>query len=113
MLISCSFNRKTKLKAIHLKINQAAVILRDETGNTGDQYLCAYVSPLNVDTLTLKQHLSSSLPHYMIPRYIVPMEKLPLSHNGKLDRKILPPPTKSPTEPIPGTSVLRAAPPST
>ncbi len=38
----------------------------------------------------LKVHLSNQLPEYMIPSYFVPIEKIPLSTNGKLDKKALP-----------------------
>ncbi len=38
----------------------------------------------------IKEHLSNRLPGYMIPAYFVPIEKIPLSRNGKLDKKALP-----------------------
>ena len=40
----------------------------------------------------LRAYLSEHLPAYMIPSIFVVMEKLPLSPNGKIDRKALPPP---------------------
>jgi amino acid adenylation domain-containing protein len=40
----------------------------------------------------LKKHLSASLPSYMIPEFYIPLEKFPLTINGKLDRKALPKP---------------------
>ncbi|MDT2305314.1 hypothetical protein P7H21_17055 [Paenibacillus larvae] len=38
--------------------------------------------------------LGRSLPDYMVPEYVVEMEKLPLTRNGKVDRKALPAPEK-------------------
>jgi amino acid adenylation domain-containing protein len=40
----------------------------------------------------LKEYLSRSLPKYMIPSYFVPIEKIPLTGSGKVDRKLLPDP---------------------
>ncbi|MDT2293584.1 hypothetical protein P7H15_13075 [Paenibacillus larvae] len=42
----------------------------------------------------MKQELGRSLPDYMVPEYVVEMEKLPLTRNGKVDRKALPAPEK-------------------
>jgi acyl carrier protein len=44
----------------------------------------------------LKEHLSHSLPDYMIPGLWVILEKIPLTTNGKVDRKALPEPEIKP-----------------
>ncbi len=59
---------------------------------TGDKYLCAYIVPVEIDIEFLKNVLSSQLPGYMIPSFFVPIERIPLSFNGKIDRKALPEP---------------------
>jgi len=60
---------------------------------TGDKYLCAYVvSDEEIPASELRLKISEYLPDYMIPRYFVFLEKLPLSPNGKVDRKALPAP---------------------
>ena len=48
------------------------------------------VAKENIDTNKLKSYLSKTLANYMIPKYIIQLEKLPLNINGKVDRKILP-----------------------
>jgi hypothetical protein len=42
--------------------------------------------------MEIKEHLSRTLPAYMIPSYFVPLESIPLTPNGKLDKKALPRP---------------------
>lgn len=58
--------------------------------------LVAYVSPLDAaqepDPARLRAALAAELPDYMVPAVIVVMAALPLSANGKIDRKALPAP---------------------
>jgi amino acid adenylation domain-containing protein/non-ribosomal peptide synthase protein (TIGR01720 family) len=66
------------------------------TGKSAGISLCAHL--VSDETLTageLRDHLSKHLPDYMIPSYFVQIEKIPLTPNGKLDRKSLPGPDKS------------------
>jgi amino acid adenylation domain-containing protein len=75
----------------HPGIKRAVVI--DRTGPGGEKYLCAYLvcqMPLSADAL--EAFLSRSLPGYMIPSYFVPREEIPLTPNGKIDRRALPAP---------------------
>jgi len=40
----------------------------------------------------MREHLRRSLPEYMVPGYLMKLDRLPLTANGKIDRKALPPP---------------------
>lgn len=75
------------------KVSEAAVsVWPDDKGN---KRLAAYVvgrQALTVDEL--RSHLADSLPDYMIPAAIIVLERMPLNHNGKLDRSALPSPTR-------------------
>ncbi|WJM11232.1 amino acid adenylation domain-containing protein [Paenibacillus sp. PK1-4R] len=75
----------------HVHIREAVVVAReDEQGQT---YLCAYlVSDEVVPVAELRDHLAAQLLDYMIPSYFVELENIPLSNNGKVDRKALPAP---------------------
>ena len=42
---------------------------------------------------TLRRHLVETLPGYMQPQFVTPLERLPRTPNGKIDRQALPPPT--------------------
>lgn len=61
----------------------------------GDVRLVAYVVSAANETLTVadaRRHLRERLPDYMIPAIVVPMNELPRTANGKLDRNALPDP---------------------
>jgi amino acid adenylation domain-containing protein len=82
-------------------IKQAVVVVRED--REGDQRLAAYlVSDLagSVDGNGLKNALSAKLPDAMIPSAFVFLSAMPLTENGKINRRALielPPPTHSPT----------------
>ncbi|MFE2053815.1 amino acid adenylation domain-containing protein, partial [Streptomyces sp. NPDC059459] len=73
------------LLGAHAAVARAAVIVRDER-------LIAYTTGGTVTPEELRAHLVQSLPAYMIPAAFVALDALPLTANGKLDRKALPDP---------------------
>jgi acyl carrier protein len=74
----------------HEDIKEAAVTAREDEG---EKYICAYVvSDKDIATLDLRGYLKKSLPEYMVPSYFMKLEKMPLTANGKLNRKSLPKP---------------------
>ncbi len=75
----------------HDKINEAIVIAKED--NSKNKYLCAYIAgEVELNNKELREHLSKELPEYMIPAYFIQLEQLPLTANGKVDRKSLPDP---------------------
>lgn len=76
----------------HNSVRDCILLLREDT--PGDQRLVAYVVPIGIapDTSELKQHLRKQLPEYMVPNDVVVLDAMPLTPNGKLDRKQLPSP---------------------
>lgn len=77
----------------HAAIRQAIVITRED--RPGDQRLVAYVVASGVNKPepdVLKAALAERLPDYMIPSAILFVNELPLTANGKVDRKALPAP---------------------
>ena len=68
--------------------------------SSSDKRLSAYVIPESFDNFSiedLKSRLKQFLPDYMIPSYFIKMKQFPLTQNGKIDRKKLPPPDKKDT----------------
>ncbi|AJQ95677.1 non-ribosomal peptide synthetase [Gynuella sunshinyii] len=73
----------------HPAIRQSAVVLH-RRGEVS--HLVGYYVPLQPhwqDINALKAHLQDGLPDYMIPAFFVPLEQMPLTLNGKVDRKSL------------------------
>jgi amino acid adenylation domain-containing protein len=72
----------------HVDIEDAVVL--EGTEENRDKYLCAYIVGLQELTVSgLREYLLNKLPDYMIPTYFVPLPKIPLTSNGKVDRKAL------------------------
>ncbi|MCP5048077.1 MAG: AMP-binding protein, partial [bacterium] len=77
------------------------VVVEPGKDHSGQDFLCAYYIPVegeyisdqNLEPDSLKEYLSRTLPNYMIPSFIVPMDRMPLTPTGKIDRNALPAPT--------------------
>ena len=79
-------------------VREAVAVVREDT--PGDKRLVAYycidsaIDDASAPTVaTLRQQLAAALPEYMVPSALVALPALPLTANGKIDRKLLPPPS--------------------
>jgi amino acid adenylation domain-containing protein len=87
---------------MHSSIKDAVAAIREYP--TGDHYICAYIvlvspsptaGPLDISLVEqLQRHLRHTLPAYMIPSRFIPIEHIPLTAGGKINRKALPGPSK-------------------
>jgi hypothetical protein len=77
----------------HSDVRTAVVMARED--RPGETRLVAYVvfRPGASDPAGLRAHLRRALPDFMVPSHIVTMDRLPMTPNGKVDRRALPDPS--------------------
>jgi len=107
-------DHQVKIRGYRIELGEIEALLRQFTGvaeavvvahkaQDGDQQLVAYVSPagqVELDHTVLREHLRKTLPAYMVPTQIRILEEMPLSPNGKVNRKALPSPESSAPEQV-------------
>ncbi|KAJ1969579.1 hypothetical protein IWQ62_000532 [Dispira parvispora] len=67
---------------LNFNIQQAVALLVNKQ-------LVVYLSPQSVDVAKLKESLRTTLPYYMVPTHIIPLDDMPKTRNGKVDRRAL------------------------
>ena len=93
---------QVKIRGFRIELGEIESVLRNQVGvadcavivredSTGDKGLYGYVvSESELDISVLKADIAKELPSYMIPGYMIQIDKLPLSPTGKLDKRSLP-----------------------
>jgi amino acid adenylation domain-containing protein len=74
---------------LHAKVAECAVVAREDA-DAGLRLVAYVVGDASADAL--RAHLRGRLPEHMVPSAFVPMDALPLTPSGKLDRRALPAP---------------------
>ena len=76
----------------HALVREVVVLAREDAGPSGKQLVAYLVNEEPVSDHELRRHLSQKLPDYMIPSAFVQLDAMPLTPNGKIDRRALPAP---------------------
>jgi amino acid adenylation domain-containing protein len=79
----------------HPRLKEVVVIVREDEPK--DKRIVAYVvgkPPHEATPAELREHLKKNLPEYMVPSAFIFMDELPLTLNGKVDRRALPAPDR-------------------
>lgn len=95
-------DHQVKVRGFRIELGDVAASLRSCTGvrdavvfpyaQANETSLVAYVVGAGLDPAAIRSELKTKLPDYMLPSAIVPLDALPLTANGKVDRRALPPP---------------------
>ncbi|WP_246765914.1 non-ribosomal peptide synthetase, partial [Pseudomonas syringae] len=79
--------------ATHPAVHEVALLVRQDAGEKRlVAYFTVHEAQRTLEIETLRSHLQTRLPDYMVPAAYVRLDALPLTTNGKLDRKALPEP---------------------
>ncbi|MHA7060181.1 non-ribosomal peptide synthetase [Aquimarina sp. M1] len=70
------------------KMKQVIVLAKEIEGNT--LLVAYYINDRKVNKQELRTTIGKELPEYMIPNYFIQLDELPLTSNGKIDKKALP-----------------------
>ncbi|WP_191091602.1 amino acid adenylation domain-containing protein [Affinibrenneria salicis] len=76
-----------------LKINGVKSVAVIKVENKHNVYIYSYIvkeNDISIDTISIKKALASNLPGYMIPEEIFFVQEIPLTINGKIDKRKLP-----------------------
>jgi amino acid adenylation domain-containing protein len=97
-------DHQVKIRGFRIELGEIESVLRDHPGvrqcvliaredESGERRLVAYFEPpsqQSLDVNDIRTYLKARLPEHMVPSVLVPMPKLPLNANGKIDRHTLP-----------------------
>jgi hypothetical protein len=79
--------------AEHPDVRQAVVHLWKLKADDVRLVACCVPAKAGVlGSISLRKHMRARLPEYMIPQYVLPVDEIPLTPNGKVDRRRLPTP---------------------
>jgi acyl carrier protein len=95
---------QVKIRGFRIEPGEVAAVLAEQPGVVEaavvvrDGRLVGYVTPATADLAALRTAAAARLPEHMVPSALVPLDTLPLTTSGKLDRRALPDPVVAAAE---------------
>lgn len=100
MEIRGRIDHQVKIRGMRIELGEIEAAMRSvkgikeavvkDWGEGAARYLCAYYAmSQNIEPDMLREYLSGRLPAYMVPSFFIGMEELPMTPNGKVNRKLL------------------------
>ncbi|SIO44250.1 non-ribosomal peptide synthetase [Paraburkholderia phenazinium] len=100
-------DHQVKIRGFRIELGEIEAALTAQSGVreavvvAHDGRLIAYAVGESLDAAALRMRLAQTLPDYMVPWRIVPLEAMPLNANGKVDRRALPQPSAETASEVP------------
>ena len=96
-------DNQVKLRGLRVELGEIETVLNNFSGvkssvvvvkkdEAGDYLVGYFTATHHIDLYDLRQHLAASLTAYMVPGVLMQLDALPLTANGKIDKKALPEP---------------------
>lgn len=97
-------DNQIKLRGLRIELGEIEEVINSLDGITtnitipvDNKYLCCYfTADRQIDPEEISAYASESLAHYMVPEVFIQLDKMPVTANGKIDKKALPKPVSQP-----------------
>jgi D-alanine--poly(phosphoribitol) ligase subunit 1 len=80
---------RVELDAVSRLLEGAPGCVGAVTLKVGEHDLVSFVTPTTADTASARQRVEQALPYYYVPTLVIPLDSLPMTQRGKVDRRLL------------------------
>lgn len=111
IIMNGRMDHQVKIRGLRIELGEIESVMREvqgvseavvkDWGEDAEKYLCAYYTTTEeVREDVLRAHLSVKMPAYMVPSFFVRLNSMPMTLNGKVDRKLLTEPQRKQAQPL-------------